>query len=111
MTVVGEIQSESTALPQVVKSWVVSIQPHVYVALLYFTQLEFEKLGGLFLDNHRVTKIIPGDLVTIETNKGTFKARNVVIAAGPWAPTLCSSLGLHLPLKVLYYYSLRITVV
>ena len=63
-------------------------------------QQEFIKLGGTLLDCHQVTEIIPGDSVTVVTNRGSFKTRNVVIAAGPWAPALCSSIGVHLPFKV-----------
>ena len=61
-------------------------------------------MGGKLLDRHEVTEIIPGDIVTVVTNRGLFKANNVVIAAGPWAPALCSSIGVHLPFKVSYYY-------
>ncbi|CAI8021713.1 Peroxisomal sarcosine oxidase [Geodia barretti] len=68
-------------------------------SLLAFQQ-EFVKLGGTILDNHQVTEIIPGDRVTVVTNRGSFKANNVVIAAGPWAPALCSSIGVDLPFKV-----------
>ena len=63
-------------------------------------QQEFMNLRGTLLDNHQVTEIIPGDIVTVVTNRGTFKAKNVVLAAGPWAPALCRSIGIHLPLKV-----------
>jgi glycine/D-amino acid oxidase-like deaminating enzyme len=67
-------------------------------ALLAF-QREFQRLGGRLLEGHRVREIIPGDVVTLVTDRGSFKTRNVVIAAGPWAPALCSSIGLHLPFK------------
>lgn len=63
-------------------------------------QDQFQKYGGTLLENHKVTEIIPGDVVTVVTNRGTFKAKNIVIAAGPWAPALCSSIGVHLPFKV-----------
>lgn len=63
-------------------------------------QQEFLKLGGTLLDNHQVTEIIPGDIVTVVTNRGSFRAKNVVIAAGPWASTLCSSIGVDLPFRV-----------
>ena len=47
-----------------------------------------------------MTEIIPGDLVTVETNKGSFKARKVVITAGPWGPGMVKKLGIELPFKV-----------
>ena len=55
---------------------------------------------GVFLDNHCVTDILPGDCVTIRTNKGDFSARKVIITAGGWAPKLLKKLGVDLPLKV-----------
>ena len=72
----------------------------VYAYLKPHLQQQFQKLGGTLLDNHKVTEIIPGDVVTVVTNRGTFKTKNVVIAAGPWAPALCSSIGIQLPLEV-----------
>ena len=57
----------------------------------------------MFLDQHRVTQITPGDVVTVVTERGSFRAGSVVLAVGPWAPSLCSSLGLHLPLEVHVY--------
>ena len=57
-------------------------------------------MGGTLLDRHQVTEIVPGDIVTVVTNRGIFKTKNLVIAAGPWAPPLCSSIGIHLPFEV-----------
>ena len=62
-------------------------------------------MGGTLLDRHQVTEIVPGDLVTVVTNRGHFKAKSVVIAAGTWAPALCTSIGVHLPFEVCYSYS------
>eukprot|EP00794_Sanderia_malayensis_P013816 gene13816-15261_t len=44
-------------------------------------------------------EIIPGDIVTLVTNKGSIKAKSVIIAAGPWTNDLLQPLGLKLPLK------------
>ena len=52
-------------------------------------------------DYHKVTEIIPGDVVTVKTNKGSFEARKVVITAGPWGPGMVKKLGIELPFKVL----------
>ncbi len=57
--------------------------------------------GGVLLDNHCVTDIVPGDRVIVRTNKGDFISRKVVITAGAWAPKLISKLGVQLPIKVL----------
>ena len=48
-----------------------------------------------------VTDITPGPVVTLVTNKATFKAKHLVITAGAWAPTLLKELGIHLPFKVI----------
>ena len=47
-----------------------------------------------------MTDILPGDCVTIRTNKGDFSAGKVIITAGGWAPKLLKKLGVDLPLKV-----------
>lgn len=42
----------------------------------------FIKKGGKIFDNCQVTAIRPGDIITLETNKGSFNARKIVITAG-----------------------------
>ena len=69
--------------------------------IAFLLQRLFVDRGGVFLDNHCVTDILPGDCVTIRTNKGDFSARKVIITAGGWAPKLLKKLGVDLPLKVL----------
>ena len=51
-------------------------------------------------DYHKVTDIIPGDTVTVRTNKGDFEGRRVIITAGPWGPAIVKKLGVDLPFKV-----------
>jgi len=41
-----------------------------------------------------------GGVVAIITDRGRYEASRVVIAAGPWLPTLASSLDLTLPLEI-----------
>ena len=61
----------------------------------------FVSSGGVFLAEHPVTEIIPGDdVVTLETTRGAFKARKLVITAGSWASDLLKTLGVDVPLKV-----------
>ena len=60
----------------------------------------FVKGGGTIKDYHKVTEIIPGDMVTVKTNKGSFEARKVIITAGPWGPAIVKKLGIDLPFKV-----------
>ena len=60
----------------------------------------FVKGGGVIKDYHKVTEIIPGDMVTVKTNKGSFEARKVIITAGPWGPAMVKRLGVDLPFKV-----------
>ena len=56
-------------------------------------------------DYHKVTDIIPGDTVTVRTNKGDFEGRRVIITAGPWGLAIVKKLGVDLPFKV-YCFSL-----
>ena len=58
------------------------------------------KRGGTLLDKHQVVEIVPGQTVTVVTNKGSFLTKRLVIAAGAWSPSLCRTLGINLPLKV-----------
>ena len=60
----------------------------------------YKKNGGVLLDNHMVTDITPGPVVTVVTNKATFKSKQLVITAGAWAPTLLKKLGIEFPYKV-----------
>ena len=56
--------------------------------------------GGVLLDNHRVTRIIPGTVVTVETEKTSFRAKRIIVTAGAWTNKLLHHTGLTLPLKV-----------
>ncbi|CAL8360195.1 unnamed protein product [Merluccius merluccius] len=71
-------------------------------------QGQFQKLGGIITDGQKVTDIRPGDLVTVMTSGGVYRAKNLVVTAGCWTNTLLSYIGLQLPLKVLkinvYYW-------
>lgn len=60
----------------------------------------FVSSGGTFIDENPVTEIVPGQVITLRTTKGTFRTRKLVITAGAWAPSLLSTLGLNLPLQV-----------
>jgi len=60
----------------------------------------YKKNGGVLLDNHMVTDITPGLVVTVVTNKTTFKSKQLVITAGAWTPTLLKKLGIEFPYKV-----------
>ncbi|XP_073318418.1 peroxisomal sarcosine oxidase isoform X2 [Pagrus major] len=64
-------------------------------------QGQFQKLGGVIRDNETVTDIKPGPVVTVSTSAGVYRAKSVVITAGPWANKLLAHTGLQLPLEVL----------
>ncbi|OWF44915.1 peroxisomal sarcosine oxidase-like isoform X2 [Mizuhopecten yessoensis] len=64
-------------------------------------QREFIKHGGVLRDNESLVDVFPGDIVTVKTNKGSYRGRNLVLAVGPWATKVLPPLGIHLPLKVL----------
>ena len=69
----------------------------MYLALL---QKLFLSEGGTILDQHKVTEIHPGPVITVVTSKATFRSRKLVITAGPWTPALVGKLGVELPFKV-----------
>ncbi|XP_070399841.1 peroxisomal sarcosine oxidase isoform X2 [Nothobranchius furzeri] len=63
-------------------------------------QGQFLKLGGTIRDNEEVTGITPGPLVTVTTPAGVYRAKSVVITAGPWTNAVLARTGLQLPLQV-----------
>ncbi|XP_077995827.1 peroxisomal sarcosine oxidase-like isoform X1 [Glandiceps talaboti] len=67
-------------------------------ALASLQQL-FKKYGGTICDEEKLLDILPGVILTLKTSKGTHKARNVILAPGPWAGQLFGPLGIHVPLK------------
>ncbi|XP_058490880.1 peroxisomal sarcosine oxidase [Solea solea] len=69
--------------------------------VLKTVQEEFKKLGGIIRDNEKVTDIKPGPVVTVSTAAGVYRAKSVVITAGPWANSLLAHTGLQLPLEVM----------
>ena len=59
-----------------------------------------EKLGTRIETNALVKRVkVEGDTKVIETGKGTFKAKKVVVAANVWAPKLLADLDVQLPIK------------
>ncbi|CAJ1065934.1 peroxisomal sarcosine oxidase [Xyrichtys novacula] len=62
-------------------------------------QGQFQKLGGVIRDNAMVTDIKPGPLVTVVTSSGVYRAKSLVITAGPWTNRLLAHTGLELPLE------------
>ena len=60
----------------------------------------FVKSGGVLKDYHKVTEIVPGERVTVRTDCSDFRARRVIITAGPWTPKIMRQLGVELPIVV-----------
>jgi monomeric sarcosine oxidase len=57
--------------------------------------------GATLIDNTPVTNVVARDNeVSVETSRGTFRCRKLVIAAGPWSNRALGHLGLELPLEV-----------
>nr|XP_057935144.1 peroxisomal sarcosine oxidase [Doryrhamphus excisus] len=67
---------------------------------LKVVQDQFQKLGGVIKDQEKVTDIKPGPTVTVTASAGVYRAKGVVITAGPWAKTLLAHVGVQLPLQV-----------
>ncbi|XP_060077604.1 peroxisomal sarcosine oxidase-like [Ylistrum balloti] len=64
-------------------------------------QGQFVKQGGILRDNEAMVDVFPGDIVTVKTNKGSYRGRNLVLTVGPWATKVLPSLGIHIPLKAI----------
>ena len=60
----------------------------------------FVHYGGDICDGEAVADILTGTTVTIVTDKETYKAKSLVVTAGPWTSKLLQPLGLTLPLTV-----------
>ena len=59
-----------------------------------------EKLGARIENNAPVKRIkVDGDTKVIETVRGIFKAKKVIVAANVWASKLIGDLGVQLPIK------------
>lgn len=56
--------------------------------------------NGTIQEETKVVDIIPGDIITVITTKGTFKTKNIIMCPGPWANELFNKVGLNLPIKV-----------
>ncbi|XP_029373811.1 peroxisomal sarcosine oxidase [Echeneis naucrates] len=63
-------------------------------------QAQFQKLGGIIRDKEKVMDIKPGPVVTVSTSAGVYRAKRLVITAGPWTNRLLSHTDLQLPLEV-----------
>ena len=59
----------------------------------------FLSYGGTILDRHKVVGIIPDRIVKLETEKGSFLCKSLVICAGPWTNHVLADTGLKLPLS------------
>ena len=75
--------------------------PALYIIMLFVIvqQLYLER-GGTLLEKHKVTKIQPGDIISIVTNQGTFQTKKLVLTAGAWTQELIKALDLELPFQV-----------
>nr|XP_056721396.1 peroxisomal sarcosine oxidase [Euleptes europaea] len=71
-------------------------------------QEQFLRSGGTVQDGAKVLSILPGNPITITTNRGEYQAKRLAVTAGPWTSRLLSPLGLELPLQPLrihvYYW-------
>ncbi|KAL7848810.1 hypothetical protein SRHO_G00204330 [Serrasalmus rhombeus] len=63
-------------------------------------QMVFQGHGGVIKDRQKVVQIEPGSMVTVTTGSGVYRAKSLVITAGPWASRVLPLTGLQLPLKV-----------
>ncbi|XP_060114938.1 peroxisomal sarcosine oxidase [Heteronotia binoei] len=78
---------------------------------LQAVQEQFQRSGGTVRDGEKVLRILPGNVVTVTTNRGEYRAKHLVITAGPWTGCLLAPLGVQLPLQPLrihvYYWQAK----
>jgi hypothetical protein len=67
---------------------------------LYIWFYGVQKFGGDLFDGERMINIFPGDVITVVTNKNSYKCSSLVLTVGPWAKKILPTLGVHLPLRV-----------
>ncbi|XP_071849526.1 peroxisomal sarcosine oxidase-like isoform X2 [Apostichopus japonicus] len=63
-------------------------------------RMQIKKFGGQINDSEKVENILPGSVVTVTTEKGTYKTKSLIITPGPWICKLMKPLGLNLPIRV-----------
>ena len=90
---------ECSHLPPPFKHSFKNVSNYTIILMLLLQDL-FVKHGGTLQECEQVLEIIPGTVVTVKTNKGTYTARHLVLTPGPWASGLMLKLGLKLPLRV-----------
>ncbi|KAK3091293.1 hypothetical protein FSP39_018701 [Pinctada imbricata] len=73
---------------------------HADKALLAFQTL-FKKHGGEIKDGEKVETVSPGDICSIQTSKGEYRCRHLVLTTGPWSKPFMSTLHVTLPLRVI----------
>lgn len=67
--------------------------------------------GGHIAENTRVTGIVRdgAQVVRVETSKGSFGGRDIVLALGSWSPQMARELGLRIPIQPGKGYSITYT--
>ncbi|KAK3730842.1 hypothetical protein QZH41_009958 [Actinostola sp. cb2023] len=63
-------------------------------------QSQFVEFGGKLCDGEKVENIEPGSIVQIHTARNVYKAKSVIIAAGPWVNEVLKPLGIQLPVEI-----------
>lgn len=64
-------------------------------------QEQFVRNGGELHDGEPVVGVVPGDIITVKTDKGQYKTRAVVLTVGPWATKILPTLDIDVPLEAL----------
>lgn len=66
-------------------------------------QQQFVQNGGILRDGEQMTEIIPGGVVNVKTARNVHRGHKVVLALGPWAAKFLPTIGVQIPLKVMYH--------
>jgi sarcosine oxidase len=75
------------------------------------TQLQLAERAGAILHYHeKVLDLQEGELITVRTPSGSYRARRVIVSVGPWLPTLLPSMvqgRLRVTRQVMHWFPIR----
>ncbi|RUS74305.1 hypothetical protein EGW08_017928, partial [Elysia chlorotica] len=68
-------------------------------------QKSFTSHGGTLRDGETMKRVVPGEVVTVHTDKGSYRGKALILCCGPWTNQVLAHLNIRLPLKVISSYS------
>lgn len=62
-------------------------------------QRSFNSHGGILRDGEKVIRLVPGEIMQVHTDKGSYRGKSVVLCCGPWTNQVLAPLNIQLPFK------------